>query len=166
MAQIAERAGVAVGTLYNRFTDRDALLEALIAERRADASSKLDQRMAELENAGCREQLLEFFTTWFEHVEAHRPLFRLLFAKEVGPAAKRTQMSRAMVDRIENILKRGHREKVLRRDSTQSFAVTLFWAAKGMLQREMYDLEPLGPREAARSLVGLFLDGAAKETAK
>ena len=33
MAQIAERAGVAVGTLYNRFADRDALLEALLSER-------------------------------------------------------------------------------------------------------------------------------------
>jgi len=35
LAQIARKAGVAVGTLYNYFTDRDALIRALFESRRA-----------------------------------------------------------------------------------------------------------------------------------
>jgi AcrR family transcriptional regulator len=35
LVQIAKRAGVAVGTLYNYFTDRDALIRALFESRRA-----------------------------------------------------------------------------------------------------------------------------------
>lgn len=36
IAAIAERAGVAVGTLYNYFEDRDAILAAWLAHRRAE----------------------------------------------------------------------------------------------------------------------------------
>lgn len=35
LVQIAKRAGVAVGTLYNYFTDRDALIRGLFESRRA-----------------------------------------------------------------------------------------------------------------------------------
>jgi AcrR family transcriptional regulator len=163
MAQIAERAGVAVGTLYNRFADRDALLEALLSERRGEVLEELDRTLATLEASGFREQLVGFFTTWFEQIDEHRAFFRLLLSREVGSAQKRAQTSSAMFDRLEGILKRGHREKLLRRDVDRSFVLTLFWMAKGILQREVYGLEPLGPREAARSLVSLFLDGAGKE---
>jgi AcrR family transcriptional regulator len=163
MAQIAERAGVAVGTLYNRFADRDALMEALHSDRRAEVLAELDRTIAALESHGFREQLTGFFTTWFEKIDEHRPFFRLLLSREVGPAQKRAQTHSAMFDRLEGILKRGHREKLLKRDVDRSFVLTLFWMAKGILQREVYGLEPLGPREAARWLVSLFLDGAAKE---
>lgn len=164
MAQIAERAGVAVGTLYNRFSDRDALVEALRSERRAEVVVELDRTLAALETAGFREQLVGFFTTWFEQVDQHRAFFRLLLAKESGTAQQRAKTSSAIFDRLESILKRGHKDKLLKRDVDQSFVITLFWMAKGMLQRDLYGLEPLGPREAARSLVAQFLDGAGKDT--
>jgi len=163
MAQIAERAGVAVGTLYNRFADREALLDALRTERRAEVLAELDRTLASNEAAGFREQLIGFFVTWFEKIDEHRAFFRLILSREVGPAEKRAQTHAAMFDRLESILQRGHREKLLKRDVDRAFVLTLFWMAKGILQREVYGLEPLGPREAARSLVGLFLDGAAKE---
>ena len=163
MAQIAERAGVAVGTLYNRFADRDALLEALLSERRGDILAELDRTLVTLEASGFREQLVGFFTTWFEKIDEHRAFFRLLLSREVGSAQKRAQTSGAMFDRLESILQRGHGEKLLKPYIDRSFVLPLFWMAKGMLQRELYGLEPLGPREAARSLVSLFLDGAGRE---
>src|SRR5439155_24611613 len=42
MNEIAARAGVAVGTLYNHFQDREALLEALLDARRAELKDRLD----------------------------------------------------------------------------------------------------------------------------
>jgi AcrR family transcriptional regulator len=163
MAQIAERAGVAVGTLYNRFADRDALLEGLLSERRADVHAELDRALVALENAAFREQLLGFFTVWFTQIDAHRPFFRLVYAKEVGSAQSRAQASSALFARLENLLKRGHAENLLKSDPDRSYPVAIFWMAKGMLQRDVYGLEPLDPRQAAESLVGLFLDGAGKE---
>jgi AcrR family transcriptional regulator len=42
IAAIAERAGVAVGTLYNYFPDRDALLVALVKTRREAMHARLE----------------------------------------------------------------------------------------------------------------------------
>ncbi len=163
MAQIAERAGVAVGTLYNRFADRDALVEALLAERRGDLLHQLDENMAALDNAGFREQLVGFFTTLFTHMDAHRPFLKLVFSRELGAKEGRERMARGMFDRLESILKRGHREKLLKRDADHCFAIALFGAAKGHMQREAYGLAPLAPHAAARAVVTLFLDGAVRE---
>jgi AcrR family transcriptional regulator len=163
MAQIAERAGVAVGTLYNRFADRDALVEALLAERRGDLLHQLDENMAALENEGFREQLIGFFTTLFTHMDAHRPFLKLVFSRELGAKEGRERMARGMFDRLESILKRGHREKILKRDADHCFAIALFGAAKGNMQRDAYGLAPLAPHVAARAVVSLFLDGAVRE---
>jgi len=163
MAQIAERAGVAVGTLYNRFADRDALVEVLLAERRADLLHMLDESMASLEKEGFREQLVGFFTTLFTHMDEHRPFLKLVFSRELGAKEGRERMGRAMFDRLESILKRGHREKLLKRDGDHYFAMCLFGAAKGTLQRDAYGLPPLSPQTAARAVVTLFLDGAVRE---
>src|SRR4051794_20415713 len=43
---IAARAGVSVGTLYNHFEDRDALLSALVVSRREDLLNRLDEVLA------------------------------------------------------------------------------------------------------------------------
>jgi len=42
IAAIAERAGVAVGTLYNYFPDREAMFAALFRVRRADMAPRMD----------------------------------------------------------------------------------------------------------------------------
>jgi AcrR family transcriptional regulator len=163
MAQIAERAGVAVGTLYNRFADRDALIEMLLSERRANVLEKLDDGLAALEAAGFREQLVGFFTVLFTHMDEHRPFLRLVFSKELGKDQGREEMGRAMFERLGAILKRGQRDKLVRRDADHTFALTLLSSAKGFMQRETYGLPALSPAAAARALVGLFLDGAGRE---
>ena len=48
MSRIAERAGVAVGTLYNHFKDREALFNALLDQRRAELLDELDRARAAL----------------------------------------------------------------------------------------------------------------------
>lgn len=160
MAQIAEQAGVAVGTLYNRFKDREALLEALLSERRADLLAKLDAQMAALSEAGFREQLEGFFRTLFSHFQEHRAFLRQLFAREVGKQEKREQMSRALLERLERILELGRSQGHLREDPERSLPVFLMSAAKGVLQREYYGLPALEPAKAADTLVKLFIDGA------
>jgi len=163
MAQIAERAGVAVGTLYNRFADRDALINFLIAERRADLLRKLDEAVAAHEAGGFREQLVAFFTTLFTHLDEHRPFLKLVFSQEVGTKEGREQMGRVMFERLESLIKRGQKEKILRRDADHFYAMSLLGSCKGIMHRESFGLPPLAPAAAARALVGLFLDGAGRE---
>ena len=49
VGHIAKRAGVAVGTLYNYYEDRDALLAAVLRERNEELFSALGVAMAEVE---------------------------------------------------------------------------------------------------------------------
>jgi AcrR family transcriptional regulator len=160
MAQIAERAGVAVGTLYNRFADREALLDALLAHRRAELLEKLDGELASRDSAPLREQLTAFWMTLFSHFEAHRPFLRIVFENEQN--LRREEMQRAMYERVEALVRRGVREKILRRDADHSFAVMLIGAAKGLLSRETRGLEPLTPKAAVESLMEFFFNGAAR----
>jgi AcrR family transcriptional regulator len=160
MAQIAERAGVAVGTLYNRFRDREALLEALLSERRADLLLKLDAEMAGLSATGFRERLEVFFRTLFGHLQEHRSFLRLVFTRELGKQERRERMSRELRERLERLLELGRQQGLLREDPEQSFTVFLMSAAKGILMRENYGLPALEPARAASALVRLFLDGA------
>ena len=46
MGEIAALAGVAVGTLYNHFADRDALLAGLLEDRRAEMLARIDEALA------------------------------------------------------------------------------------------------------------------------
>lgn len=160
VAQIAERAGVAVGTLYNRFKDRETLLEALLSERRAELLDKVDVQIASLDGASFREQLQGFFSVLFRHFEEHRAFLRWVFAREVGTREKREEMSRAVFERVEHLFELGRREQALRADPEHALPVFLMAAAKGVLQREHYGLTALAPERAAEALVTLFLEGA------
>ncbi len=162
MAQIAERAGVAVGTLYNRFKDREALLDALLAQRREDLLEKLDASLVEHEGAGFSKQLEECFVTLFEHLELHGRFLRLVWASEHGTENKRTQMSRALFERFDVLLKRGQKDKVIRRDPEHVFTTFLMSAARGVVLRDQYGLSALAPRAAAHGVVEFFLKGAGR----
>src|ERR1051326_4369570 len=56
MDAIARQAGVAVGTLYNYFTDREALLGALLDARRKELVGRLDEHLAPLAERRFEEQ--------------------------------------------------------------------------------------------------------------
>ena len=57
MSEIAERAGVAVGTLYNHFADREALLAGLIDARYAEMLAQMDAALRSNVGRPFRERL-------------------------------------------------------------------------------------------------------------
>src|SRR3954452_4430430 len=71
MSQIAERAGVAVGTLYNRFKDREALLQALLAQRRAELLEEIEAAAQRGGALGLRQRLTEVVQTVLLQCEQH-----------------------------------------------------------------------------------------------
>ena len=57
MAEIATRAGVSVGTLYNHFADKDAILAALVGERRRQMLARVDAALEACRGQPFRAQL-------------------------------------------------------------------------------------------------------------
>ena len=162
VAQIAERAGVAVGTLYNRFKDRQTLLEALLTARRCELLAKLDERLKLLADADFEQRLAGILQTLFEHAQEHQAFLAVVFASEHNSTDKRRQFSQALYDRLERVLKQGHARGALRADPRRMFATTLMGTVKAVLERETYGLPPLAPTAAAREVLRNFLHGASR----
>ena len=160
MSQIAERAGVAVGTLYNRFKDREALLQALIAQRRAELLAELESAARKVATLGLRERLMGVVHTLLLQTEQHRPFLRLVLASEFAHGPGKEQMLRALRERLEDVLGPSHSE--LREDPEGSFPVLLLALVRGTLERDRYGLPVLDPATAAQQIVEFFLKGAGR----
>ena len=108
IAAIAERAGVAVGTLYNYFPDRDAMISALFRARRSAILPRIAVAAKQDEGAPFETRLRAYVRTVFAAFDAHRPFVRLAIALD--------QQGRRVADREPNLLQQftQHVETILR----------------------------------------------------
>jgi AcrR family transcriptional regulator len=158
MSQIAERAGVAVGTLYNRFKDREALLQELLAQRRAELLAELEVTARQLAALDLRERLTGVVHALLLQCEQHRPFLRLAFASEWAQGPGKELMLRALRERMAAVL--APSRSALREDPEGSFPVLLISLVRGMLERDRYGLPVLDAATAADQIVEFFLKGA------
>src|SRR5262245_13233725 len=77
LLQIATRAGVAVGTLYNYFADRDALISALFEMRRATLRPQLRAAVTAGVGLAFEPRLRGFVHDVFAAIEAHRTFVKV-----------------------------------------------------------------------------------------
>jgi AcrR family transcriptional regulator len=88
---IAARARIAVGTVYNHFAQKDDVLKALLEERSDELLSEL--RSADDAAAAFPERLRSCVARTLEYVQRHRAFFALayehgLFAGSASPGAR------------------------------------------------------------------------------
>ncbi len=138
MESIAARAGVAVGTLYNHFQDREALVSALVRSRRKALLDRVDLALAGAEGAPFEEALAAFLAALFGHWAEHAGLLTALFqADQLGRPAAGDGRGRRMADelarRIERVLRRGVEEGRLRAEGAEDYAPQLLGMARARL---------------------------------
>ena len=75
MQDVAAEAGLATGTLYNYFANRDALLSSLLERRLDQLVAEVRAADAAVKSALPRERLMAVVRASFQHFEAHRALF-------------------------------------------------------------------------------------------
>ncbi|EPX54983.1 transcriptional regulator, TetR family [Cystobacter fuscus DSM 2262] len=81
---IAKRAGVAVGTLYNYFEDREGLLAALMTRRRTELVKLLDEVSEVSRGKPWLGEFEYFLRATLSHLEQHRRFFAILVQGELG----------------------------------------------------------------------------------
>jgi len=164
MSQIAERAGVAVGTLYNRFKDREALLQALLAQRRAELLEEIAAAAERVGTLALRERLIEVVRILLLQCEQHRPFLRLVLASEWAHGPSKEAMLRGLRERLGAVLgsASGGSSAELRPDPEGSLPVLLLSLVRGMLERDRYGLPVLDSATAANEIVEFFLKGAGR----
>lgn len=72
MEDIAEKAGVAIGTLYNYFDNRQVLIDTIIEKRRNMADSYIRQSLEQTEGQNVCARLENLFQTVFSFLSKHR----------------------------------------------------------------------------------------------
>ena len=160
MEEIAARAGVSVGTVYNHFQDREALLSELIESRRAELAQRLDKALAECAQQPFEEQLRRFALTVFEHFETHRQFLSIMLESDTARAASPSEAMREIRARVETLVRRGLARKALRHSLAALLPTLLMTAVKGTLIHELRNPGDLTVPQRADAAIDFFLHGA------
>lgn len=162
MEDIAERAGVSVGTLYNHFEDRTALVRELLRARREVLLTKVDGLLDTVEGRPFAEQLEEVLTGVFAHFREHSAFFALALQSEavrapVLPAQGGTLSE--LTARMERLLARGVAAGEVRSEGAEFHAPLLVGMVRALLLRSAEDKGGESLKRGAPVLLQVFLKG-------
>jgi AcrR family transcriptional regulator len=168
MEDIASRAGIAVGTLYNHFHDRGALVAELLEARQRALAAALDAAASgEDTTAGFEADLHRFVAVIIEYFDQNRFLLHILFESErsrgvdAKSASRRHSVLAELFARADRLMSRGIRVKALRKGEPTTYGALLVGMVRGVLMRAMVSGEPLSPG-VSRDIVRVFMTGASR----
>lgn len=179
MEDIAAKAGIAVGTLYNYFEDRTELVTALLETRTRTLFQALDaitsggSERAAAEGvteaspaARFADELARFLAAVFHHVNTNRYLFSLLIENErhngldAQVLARRKAVRGEMFVRAEALMAQGIRMQALRTGDAGLYATLVIGMVQGIVARALAQGNAL-PGDGSKEIVRLFMNGAA-----
>jgi AcrR family transcriptional regulator len=175
MGTIAAKAGVSVGTLYNHFEDREALLGGLLAARRAELVGKIDDAIRKAAGRPLRERLRGILGAFCSHCEGHRKFVHIVLQREVGRYqqtypqawAKKNDSMREIHERIEGEMRRGVKERALRPEAAELAATFFLGMLRALIIRDAEIAAGSGSDMAAGvdQLLDAFFDGVSARRA-
>lgn len=160
MEEIATRAGVSVGTVYNHFEDREALLADLVEARRKELAQRLDRTLAACAAEPFAAQLRSFALTVFEHFESHRAFLHIILESDTARATRPSEAMRELRARVEQLVRHGLQKKALRPDAARLWPIMFMAAVKAVLLHDLRDPGSLPVEERAAAAIDFFLNGA------
>jgi AcrR family transcriptional regulator len=167
MGEIAARAGVAVGTLYNHFADREALLAGLAEARFKEMLADLDGALKASADQpfGVRARaLVVAMLTYYEH---HWKFMQIFLQGETG-RYQRTYPTlveamrhkvREVRARVDKLIAQGVREKVIRAELSDLAPFFLIGMLRALVMRRLYQDPSKGLVVEADRLLAAFLTG-------
>lgn len=160
MESIAAHAGVAVGTLYNHFEDRKALLAALIRSRRDALLSRIDAALAEVRGEGVEPEVRAYLSAVEQHARAHGPLLHVLMQAGDGPGDGRPSVTLVaeLARRAQAVVDRAIAAGELRPDPAKVLGLALVGIGRALVIRAAAG--GAEPGQAVDELLALFLRGA------
>ncbi|RDI54151.1 TetR/AcrR family transcriptional regulator [Nocardia mexicana] len=124
LEEIARRAGVSIGTLYNHFPTRDALIDALLPPRLTALDEFAEQAAAEPDPW---QAFTGFVENMLNQLTADRGLLEA-FTGDHPAAAELAQACTRGMTHFSAVLDRARRAGAIRPDATDQDVVNLLWA--------------------------------------
>lgn len=168
MGEIAAKAGVSVGTLYNHFKDREALLAGLLEARRAEMISNLDEAMHAAAGRPAIERLRVMVESMLLHKSRHRKFLQILLQGEIGryehtfPSACRMPGAtlHEIYSRVDKVVRQAVKDGTLRAGTEATAPMFLMGLVRSLAIRDAMREEQGDPRADAAELFDFFLKGA------
>ena len=171
MTDVAERAGVAAGTLYNYFDSKETIFRALVEQRSSEFMGALEATAAEKPAPLAR--LARITEATCDYIESHANMFMLFeqvgghagvgVRRACGPSADRMRVRYQQLFR--SALEAGVRAGAVRRDLPLEQLTLLFTGSlHGLLRGWLLDGCRGRLRDRARFLLSVFLEGAGTRT--
>jgi AcrR family transcriptional regulator len=156
LVQIAKRAGVAVGTLYNYFTDRDALIRELFESRRATFRPRLLAAINTGKELAFEPRLRGFVRAVFEAFESHRSFLKLAIENEhLKPSRSTTPQD--LLAGVRDLVAAGVHDRVITADKAELLPLVITSMIKSIaVHRIQAGGELAGDADA---IVEILLDG-------
>jgi AcrR family transcriptional regulator len=172
METIAARAGMAVGTLYNFFDDRSALVTALVEARSDGLSTELTTALDAAGDVPFAQQVQLYFDVSLAHVEQHGPFWVELLRAHGAHGKKHVTRSRTR-ERLfmvaQRVIDAGLEQKALKPEGAGVYAALLVGMMRSVLEHTAAGRaclirpkpgEPERLSHTAQLLTDFFLRGA------
>ncbi|WP_229072833.1 TetR/AcrR family transcriptional regulator [Actinoplanes sp. DH11] len=151
LEEIAQRAGVSAGTLYNRFGSRDALVDTVMTERVARCAREI---AAHAEAAGDPWEAFTRYVWGLCELQASDLGLNDAVSRRFGEAGQLTAICDAQLTTARTFVTRAQEAGVLRADFTTEDLPHILWSTS-MLVRATTGVAP----GAWRRGIALMLDG-------
>jgi AcrR family transcriptional regulator len=167
VGNIAKRAGVAVGTLYNYFEDRDSLLAALLKERGDELAATFRAAVESAQGKPLRAQIRAFVEAYFDFFTRHRPYFKILYEGEYTQlqgayprsAAIPAQGHQIIFGLLDGVFRAAAQAGQLRLDRADLYPWLLLGMLRSVAVRDLRKGHPYKPSDG-RKVVDVFVRGA------
>ncbi len=167
MGEIAERAGVAVGTLYNHFADREALLAGLAEARFKEMIADMDGALKATADQPFGQRVRALVVGMLTYYERHWKFMQIFLQGETGRyqrtfptlvEAMRHKM-REVRTRVEKLIAQGVREKAIRAELSDLASFFLIGMLRSLVMRRLYHEPSKGLVAEADRMLDAFLHG-------
>jgi len=156
LVQIAKRAGVAVGTLYNYFTDRDDLIRGLFESRRTTLRPQLLAAINIGAELPFEPRLRRFMQELLAAFESHRSFLKVAIENEhLKPPGSTTAQD--LLAGVVDIIAAGVREGAIAADKAELLPMVITGAIKAVIVRRLQAGGKL--TDDADVIVAILLDG-------
>ncbi len=163
--QIAEKADVAKGTLYNYFPSKESILHGYAQQGAAETMTRTESLIESLPDTGARlSALFGHLSTW---LKANRDLYMIYLRyrlQNLGPGLGHDQRS-GLSNVLEAVIIAGQKSGELRKDiPSQMLALHLEMMYFGACMCWLTDPRSCPLNKRGEQVISLFLNGASKNS--
>jgi AcrR family transcriptional regulator len=164
MEEVAQKARVAVGTIYNLIGDRDALVAEILRIRNEQVVALLAAAQEQVRGQPFRQQAQVIMTELLSYCREHRRFLRMVLESERGPACAHKRQSQEMIGKIREfyreVVAHGIAEGVLRPEVRELGPAVLMGMMREVILIDV-EVESTTPApERVSELLSMFVEGA------